>query len=640
LPEWTLSFVVFIEIVGFPLALVMAWAFDITPSGVYRTGSPTEEGGEASDAAAPAPTGSGGTTARDSRPARPVLAHFPADVLLPGSPGAAAMTSRAGSTRSADGTAPSDPPDPARVERASLAQLREEMRTPALAILGYARMVLEDVPATRASLRSDLEKIGLAGESFLALLEDLLDPGHPTWNLQTPDRDELLGRMRHDLRTPLNAIIGYAELIQETEIEPETDAALAGDIERIVASGRQLLDILEEAVRFATTRTMEGAGHSRTAALAQEVLAKIQPLHADAAALPLRQGTLLVVDDVEANRDLLARQLARQGYTVSSAASGGEALGLLGEQRFDLVLLDIFMPGMDGVEVLSRIRSDPALVDLPIIVISALDETDGVVRCMEMGADDFLSKPFDAVLLGARIGTILEVQRLRAQERSHARALEKQQEWVDDLLRRAFPAVIADKLRTGEATVVESSADATVLVAGLHGTSSLARSGPAALVEHLGELFGRFDSLVEDAGLDTVKTVGPRYIVAAGLPAVHSDHARLMADLALAMRDETTRYGSATGTLVRPRIGVHTGAAFAGIISGGRLAFDIWGDAVDTAQQLQLDAAPGTIQVSPSTFALLGDDFVLTSRGVVQIPGIGQMRAYLLQGRTEPVALR
>ncbi|NIP87510.1 MAG: response regulator, partial [Gammaproteobacteria bacterium] len=123
---------------------------------------------------------------------------------------------------------------------------------------------------------------------------------------------------------------------------------------------------------------------------------------------------VLVVDDNEDNRYTLTRRLRREGYTdVVAAADGREALGRLEESDFDLVLLDIMMPEMDGYTVLERLRESGRLATLPVIVISALDDFDSVVRCIEMGAEDYLPKPFNATLLRARIGAVLEKKRLR-----------------------------------------------------------------------------------------------------------------------------------------------------------------------------------------------------------------------------------
>jgi CheY-like chemotaxis protein len=128
------------------------------------------------------------------------------------------------------------------------------------------------------------------------------------------------------------------------------------------------------------------------------------------------RGRILVVDDYLLNRMQLKRSLEQQGHTVALAENGRQALEMLEMDRFDLVLLDILMPEMDGYEVLARLKSDPAWRELPVIVISALDEMQSVIRCIGMGAEDYLPKPFDRLLLRARIGASLEKKRLRDQE--------------------------------------------------------------------------------------------------------------------------------------------------------------------------------------------------------------------------------
>jgi two-component system, cell cycle response regulator len=129
----------------------------------------------------------------------------------------------------------------------------------------------------------------------------------------------------------------------------------------------------------------------------------------------MARGDILVVDDNRVNRQLLARALETQGYAVASAENGRQALDLLRAQTppFDVVLLDILMPELDGYETLKRIKEDQGLSHLPVIMISAIDELDSVIRCIEMGATDYLAKPFNAALLRARIGASLAGKRLR-----------------------------------------------------------------------------------------------------------------------------------------------------------------------------------------------------------------------------------
>ena len=153
---------------------------------------------------------------------------------------------------------------------------------------------------------------------------------------------------------------------------------------------------------------------------------------------------ILVVDDVEANRDLLARRLQRQGHFVAMAENGQQAVDMVRAESWDLVLLDVMMPVLDGVGALTAIKGDEATRDVPVIMISANTELETVVKCIELGADDYLPKPFDPVLLRARVGASLEKKRLRDRERVRARRMEKELE-VGARIQRDF---LPDKLPT------------------------------------------------------------------------------------------------------------------------------------------------------------------------------------------------
>ncbi len=135
---------------------------------------------------------------------------------------------------------------------------------------------------------------------------------------------------------------------------------------------------------------------------------------------------ILVVDDLELNRDLLARRIQRLGHEAGIAVNGRDALEKLHQQDWDLVLLDITMPEMDGYETLRRIRADPLSAQLPVVMVSAIDESESVVRCLELGADDYLPKPFNPVVLQARIESSLAKKRLQDQKSQLLQALSRE----------------------------------------------------------------------------------------------------------------------------------------------------------------------------------------------------------------------
>ncbi len=152
-----------------------------------------------------------------------------------------------------------------------------------------------------------------------------------------------------------------------------------------------------------------------------------------AMALQVHPSSVLVVDDIEMNRDMLCSLLEADGHKTAVAENGRLALNAIKNNSYDLILLDVMMPEMDGYQVLEHLKSDPGLRDIPVIVLSALDEIDSVVRCIELGAEDYLTKPFDPTLLRARIGACLEKKRLRDQE---VRLRNEVEEWNKRLEQR------------------------------------------------------------------------------------------------------------------------------------------------------------------------------------------------------------
>jgi two-component system sensor histidine kinase ChiS len=226
----------------------------------------------------------------------------------------------------------------------------------------------------------------------------------------------------HDLRSPLNLILGYTEMMIE-QAQEQGEEEFVPDLQKTHTAGKQLLALIND--NFHSIRVSDRA--EDIAAFGEDLDRPATQLPGDGTfsefvtAKPVvaggAHGYLLVVDDVEANRDVLSRRLTLQGYTVATAENGRVALEKLREANFDLVLLDILMPEMDGYEVLQRLKADEAFREIPVIMISALSELDSAVRCIEMGAEDYLPKPFNPTLLRARIGACLVKRRAKRTER-------------------------------------------------------------------------------------------------------------------------------------------------------------------------------------------------------------------------------
>lgn len=345
-------------------------------------------------------------------------------------------------------------------------------------------------------------------------------------------------------------------------------------------------------------------------------------------------GRILVVDDDALNRVLLSTSLQDAGYLVGLAEDGLQALDALRSQPFDVVLLDLIMPEMDGYQVLEHLKADSSLRHIPVVVISAVDDMESVVRCIAMGATDHLPKPFDPLLLHARINASLATKRLHDQEQAYLKQLHLEQEKSERLLLNILPAPIAHRLKEGEGIIADSFAEVTVLFADLVGFTLLAGGlPPRELVDSLNHIFSAFDGLVAEHGLEKIKTIGDSYMAVGGLPTPRPDHAEAAADIALAMLDEINRARADTGRPLHLRIGVATGPVVAGVIGTRKFSYDLWGDTVNIASRMESHGVADSIQVSPETYHRLREAYVLEERGEIEVKGKGKMKTYLLRGK-------
>ena len=618
-----------ILVLAFPVVIVMAWIFDVGPSGVRRTepasnppASFTVAGGEL----ASSPSGAMPRRVGGGQPVRLSGRSAPAAVAAP--PPSAAETV----ILSPDSGEVQEAPDPARVQRVALAHVRHELRTPINAIIGYSEMLLEDAEEAggQAEVAGDLRRIRTGGRELLALVDSILDPERIAAEADT-DLGRYGERIRADLRTPVTGVIGYAEMLLEGGHDE-----LAADLERILGAARHLLELSEDIVGVATGRTGSGGAElGQAAALAQGVLAKLRPLHARAAD-PGRAGSLLVVDDNPTNRDLLSRQLARSGYVVATAATGEEAFARMAAQPFDVVLLDILMPDVDGLEVLRRMKADAQLRSIPVIMISSLDEIEGAIRCLEAGAADYLTKPFDPRLLEVRIGGVLEVQHLREREHRFRELAEQGDVHLDRLLRGACPGGLAERVRAGDTSIIELYPNTAVAWCTLDRVVTSPRMTPEERVAVVERALGVLEEAAAAAGVDTVLLKPPAIILATGIGAELEDGAIRVADAAFAtlaaLRDVDPTAARAL------RIGLHVGEAWAAVFAADRIGVHLWGDAPDLARRLERQAEPGCIHVSPAAQAQLRGAFLLASRGVTEVHGRGQMRTFTLTGRAAQTA--
>ena len=268
------------------------------------------------------------------------------------------------------------------LDRGALAHLRHELRTPLNHIIGYGEMLLEDAgrPELAAPLRAILED----AKVLLGLIGEFLAPAAEAGSIDTTKLQGALG-------PPLARILAACEGLRRQV--PGADDVRA-DIDRIAAATEHLSDLVHGGLA-------ERVAERNAAMPLPEVISNATRDRA------VGSGVILVVDDNEENREMLGRRLAREGYEVRRASGGAEALAALETAAADLVLLDVMMPDINGYEVLKRLKANPRLKDIPVLMISSLEDTESVARCIELGAEDYLPKPFNPVILRARVEACL-----------------------------------------------------------------------------------------------------------------------------------------------------------------------------------------------------------------------------------------
>jgi adenylate cyclase len=346
---------------------------------------------------------------------------------------------------------------------------------------------------------------------------------------------------------------------------------------------------------------------------------------------------VLVVDDNQDIREMLCFQIQLDGHSVAQAEHGRRALELMQARSFDLVLLDVMMPYMNGYEVLEHLKADATLRHIPVIVISAFDDLDSIVRCIKLGAEDYLFKPFNTVLLKARVDSCLEKKWLRDQEQAYLKQLQAEQEKSERLLLNILPEPVAERLKQGDRVIADSFAEVTVLFADLIDFTQLSSHlSPTELVNLLNGVFCRFDRLTEEYGLEKIKTIGDAYMVVGGLPRPRQDHVQAVAALALDMLEAIDHISAHNGHRLEIRIGINTGPVIAGVIGRKKFSYDLWGDTVNVASRMQTHGLAGCIQVTQAVYDRLQDQYHFRERSSVPIKGKGHMTTYLLTGKKIP----
>ena len=457
--------------------------------------------------------------------------------------------------------------------------------------------------------------------------------------------------LRHDLRTPINQIIGYSEMLDD-------DAAAAGqqkmsaDLKRIGQAARGMLEMIDRipdelAAPAPTAKPSSAATPPPPAAPEPPRPAGKRP---SAAAVPVPDdepspatlairaavskpvtgtGTLLVVDDNELNRDMLSRRLKSRGYEVLTADDGPQCLAMVKAQRFDLILLDIMMPGMSGIEVLKILRARYTVAELPIIMATAKDTGVDVVEGLTLGANDYVTKPLDFAVVLARVESQLSLKRSMEEIKRLANELEKRNRFIKHTFGRYLSEEVVDRLLETEEGLAlgGEKREVTLLMSDLRGFTSMAdRFTPEQVVRMLNNYLGTMADLIVAHQGTIDEFIGDAILAIFGAPERREDDAARACACATAMQvamKEVNAFNRREGLPeVEMGIAVNTGQVIVGNIgSQTRAKYGVVGSHVNLAGRMEGFTVGGQVLVSASTVEQGGAALELGQRVTFQAKG-------------------
>ncbi len=351
-----------------------------------------------------------------------------------------------------------------------------------------------------------------------------------------------------------------------------------------------------------------------------------------------RPSSILIVEDSPVNQRILRNLLETQGHVIRVANHGKEALTLLQQEIPDLIVLDILMPEMGGLELCGLLKEQETTRDIPVIFISSLDDTADKLDAFGAGGVDYVTKPFHPAEVLARINTHLKLCRLQRQLEEKNRLLEVEKQKSEALLLNVLPAAVARELMDKGSYTPQCFSDVTVCFVDIvQFTATAAALAPEIVIRELNTLFTAFDRIVGIYHCERMKTIGDAYLCVCGITEENEHPARSMVEAAQAMivyLDERNRTADLQWQV---RIGIHTGPLVGGIVGTRKYLYDIFGDTVNIAARLEGLSAPMRINVSEAVYQVLRHEFVFSAPENVEMKGKGRQFTYFVEGK-QPAA--
>lgn len=444
--------------------------------------------------------------------------------------------------------------------------------------------------------------------------------------------------LRHELRTCVNQILGYSELIQE-DLARAGQRTFINDLKRVANAARRLqalVDQVPEAPEAGSAPSVPPPKWAPSASYAVD-----ETTSSDGGRSSAASSTVLVVDDDEGNRDVLGRVLQSKGYKVVLAGSGPEALERVEQQPIDVVLLDIMMPEVSGLDVLKGLRATHPRDALPVIMTTARDQPQDVVEALKMGANDYVTKPLDFAVVIARIESQLSLKRAMGEIRRLNDELQRRNQFI----RRTFgrylsDEVVASLLSTPEGTRLGGEKrTVTLLMSDLRGfTAAADRLEPEQVVRLLNNYLGAMAEVITRFQGTIDEFIGDGILALFGAPLDREDDAERAAACAVAMQlamvevNDTNRRDGLPE--VQMGVAVHTGEVIVGNIgSQTRAKYGVVGTNVNLTARIESFTLAGQVLVSQSTVDSAGDTLLLGESRTFQAKGFkDSVTAYELKG--------
>lgn len=343
--------------------------------------------------------------------------------------------------------------------------------------------------------------------------------------------------------------------------------------------------------------------------------------------------SILVVDDNDNNRFTLTRRLKKEGYfNYSVAHDGYEALEKVKKEKYHLILLDLMMPGINGIEVLSKLKSDPETESIMVMMISGDDRMENVIDCIKLGAEDFLPKPFNVDILRARVGACMKRRWLIENELEYQKNIEIEKKQYKNLLEAMFPKEIINKLAKNKIVEPQIYENTSIIFIDLANfTEFCSTREPKAIFEMLQSYIKLCETLCIKYKMEKIKTIGDAFMATCGMFGRVEDSVNCILDFAFDLMEEKEKLNFPW----KLHMGIDFGPVIAGIVGDQKYQFDVWGDKVNTAARMQEISEDDQILVSKEFYERINDKYKGNLFGSFNLKGKGITEIYEILKNTQ-----